>query len=338
MKKFYFLTALALSATFLNAQTIESDNYDSYNVGDVGSNFAFGAPGQGGIYLSGGSAPDYQIVNVDAAHGKSFQFISGPDATSASVRQAVKLGFAAAWNNRTAGNNILKITFDFYTGTSTGNSAPGVNVTNSAAGIVGLRYNSSTKLFTGQANLTNNSTNATGFFNITGISAVQYPANTWVTVGCTYDKVNGIITYTIGGVTSTLSINGYSVTKNLDGTQFNVISQPNTGNTAATTSSIDNYVVEAVNTTVLGVTSAGQIENAVDVVDIYPNPVSDFVTIKTVSKVKSVSIIDFSGKTISSKKAVSANNQVDVRNLAAGNYILNIETENGVQSKKFIKK
>ncbi|PZU85063.1 MAG: hypothetical protein DI529_10435 [Chryseobacterium sp.] len=337
MKKIYFLCAIALSTAFLSAQIIESDNYNSYTLGNVGTDFAFGAPGQGGMYLNGGSAPDYQIVSIDASHGNSFQITSGATAAAASNRQAVKLGFAAAWGARTTGNDILKITFDFYTGTSTGNLSPGINVTNASAGIVGLKYNTSTKLFTGQANLTNNTTNATGFFNITGISAVTYPANTWVTVGCTYDKVNGIITYTIGGVTTTLSINGYSITKNLDGTQFNVVSQYNTGNAASTTIAIDNYKVEAVNSAVLGVATVGQIEGDISEVSIYPNPATDYINIKSTSKIKSVSIVDVSGKTVSSRKAV-LNNQLDVRNLPVGIYIINIETESGIQSKKFIKK
>ncbi len=335
MKKFYLLSAIAFSTTCLSAQVIESDNYNSYTLGDVGTNFAFGAAGQGGMYLNGGSAPDYQIVEIDEDHGKSFQLISGATAVVASNRQAVKLGFGAAWGARTAGNDIVKVTFDFYTGTSTGNVAPGFNITNAAGGIVGLKYNTSTKVFTGQANLTNTATSATGFFNITGISAVTYPANTWVKVGFTYDKVNGVITYTIDGTTVTLSIGGYTITKNLDGTQFNALSQVNTGNVASTTCSFDNYTVEAVNSTTLGVTTVGQIEDGLDV-SIYPNPTTDFINIKSTSKIKSVSIVDISGKIVASKKVVD--NKIDVRNLSIGTYIVNIETEKGTQSKKFIKK
>lgn len=335
MKKFYFLSAIALSTTFLSAQVIEADNYEAYTLGDVGTNFTLTTPGQGGMYLGGGSAPDYQIVNIDAPHGKSFQMISGATAAAASNRQAVKLGFGAAWAARTAGNDILKATFDFYTGTATGNMSSGVNVTNAAGGIVGLRYNSTTKLFTGQANLTNTATSAPGYFNITGISTVTYPANTWVTVGLTYDKVNGVITYTIGGVTTSLSIAGYTITKNLDGTQFNVVSQFNATNAASTTTAIDNYSVEAVNAASLGVTTVGQIEGNLDI-SIYPNPTSDYINIKSASKVLRASIVDLSGKNIASKKVI--NNQVDVSVLPKGNYIITIETENGIQSKKFIKK
>lgn len=333
MKKIYLLSAIALSTSFLSAQVIESDNYDSYTLGDVGANFAFGAPGQGGMYLNGGTAPDYQIVNVDAAHGKSIQLIGGATAAAASNRQAVKLGFGAAWAARTAGNDIVRATFDFYTGTSTGANLPGVSISGATAGLVGLKYNTTTKVFQGMANLTVSGT--PGFYNITGISTVTYPANTWVKVGFTYDKVNGVITYTIGGVTSTLAVNGATVTKNLDGTQFNLLHNFNTGNTATTTSAFDNYVVDAVNTATLGVVTVGQIEKTANVT-IYPNPTVDYINIKSTSRVISVKIIDLSGKTVASKK--SADNQVDVRNLTKGTYIINVETENGTETKKFIKK
>ncbi len=333
MKKIYLLSAIALSTTFLSAQVIESDNYNSYTLGDVGSNFAFGAPGQGGMYLSGGTAPDYQIVNIDATHDKSFQLTGGATATAASNRQAVKLGFGTAWAARTTGNDILRVTFDFYTGTSTGTNLPGVNVTNSTTGLVGLKYNTATKLFQGMANLTVSGT--PGFYNITGISAVTYPANTWVKVGFTYDKVNGVITYTIDGVTTTLAIAGATVTKNLDGSQFNVLSNYNTGNTATTTSAVDNYVADAVNAATLGVVTVGQIEKTANVT-VYPNPTADYINIKSTSRVISVNVIDVSGKSVASKK--SADNQIDVRNLTKGTYIINVETENGTETKKFIKK
>ena len=333
MKKIYLLSAIALSSTFLSAQVIESDNYNSYTVGNVGTSTTFGAPGQGGIYTSGGANTDYQIVDIDVTHGKSIQFIGGATATAVSNRQAVKLGFGAAWAARTAGNDILRATFDFYTGTSTGTNLPGINITNASGGLVGLKYNTATKLFQGMANLTVSGT--PGFYNITGISAVQYPANTWVKVGFTYDKVNGVITYTIGGVTSTLVVDGATVTKNLDGTQFNLLHNFNTGNTAATTSAFDNYVVDAVSAATLGVSTVGQIEKTSNVT-IYPNPTADFISIKSLSRVISFNIVDLSGKAVSSAKA--ADNKIDVRNLTKGTYIINIETENGTETKKFIKK
>lgn len=335
MKKIYLLVTAISAVTLMSAQVIESDNYNSYTAGDVGTNFAFGAPGQGGIYLNGGTAPDYQIANIDAAHGLSFQVMSGATATTASNRQAVKAGYAAAWAARTTGNDIVKVEYEVYTGTSTGAVNTGFNITNAGGGIIGLLYSSSTKTFTGYLNMTSTTTNAAAYYSFSP-GATTYPANTWVKVGYTYDKVNGIATYTIAGVTNTFTFNGLTTTKNLDGTQFNMVSQAATGNTATNTSALDNYTVQAVNSAVLGTKAVGNVNGDVADINIYPNPSSDFVNVKSSSKIQSVSIVDVSGKVVSNNKLI--NNQIDVRNLPIGSYIINIQTEGAVQSKKFIKK
>lgn len=68
---------------------------------------------------------------------------------------------------------------------------------------------------------------------------------------------------------------------------------------------------------------------------IYPNPTTDFVNIKTDSKINSVSVVDITGKTVNVKLQ---GNQVDVRELPVGNYLINIETKDGISTEKFIKK
>lgn len=261
--------------------------------------------------------------------------MSGATATTASNRQAVKAGYAAAWAARTTGNDIVKVEYEVYTGTSTGAVNTGFNVTSSTGSIIGLLYNSSSKTFTGYLNMTSSSTNVAGYYSFSA-STTTYPANTWVKVGYTYDKVNGVATYTIAGVTNTYVFNGLTTTKNLDGSQFNIVSQVIAGNTASTTTALDNYTVQAVSSAVLGTKAAGKVNGETAYISIYPNPSSDFVNVKSSAKIDSVSIVDVSGKTVSSKKMI--NNQIDVRNLPTGSYIINIATETAVQSKKFIKK
>nr|WP_262904137.1 T9SS type A sorting domain-containing protein [Chryseobacterium tagetis] len=68
---------------------------------------------------------------------------------------------------------------------------------------------------------------------------------------------------------------------------------------------------------------------------IYPNPTSDILNIQTDAKINAVSVVDLTGR----KQAVRfENNRVDVRNLPAGTYILNVETENGISTEKFVRK
>lgn len=80
----------------------------------------------------------------------------------------------------------------------------------------------------------------------------------------------------------------------------------------------------------------GTLETVRDVnVGIYPNPTTDYLTIKSKAKILNSDIYDFSGKKIN---ANLKDNKVDVRNLESGNYIIKIETKDGVKTEKFIKK
>lgn len=70
-------------------------------------------------------------------------------------------------------------------------------------------------------------------------------------------------------------------------------------------------------------------------VEIYPNPSSDFIKIRSSGKLKSVEIYDAAGKKV---QAGLENNRVDIKNLSPGTYLINIRDENGNFSEKFIKK
>ena len=69
---------------------------------------------------------------------------------------------------------------------------------------------------------------------------------------------------------------------------------------------------------------------------IYPNPATDVVNITSKNEVKSVNIMDLSGKLV---KSVKGGNQVNVSSLAKGTYILQVYYGNGaVENTKLIKK
>lgn len=70
-------------------------------------------------------------------------------------------------------------------------------------------------------------------------------------------------------------------------------------------------------------------------IGLYPNPVSDFINLKTQSKIIYSEVYDMSGRKIN----IELNdNKLDVRNLQSGNYIIKIGTKEGITSQKFIKK
>ena len=70
-------------------------------------------------------------------------------------------------------------------------------------------------------------------------------------------------------------------------------------------------------------------------VGISPNPATDFITVKSKSKINSIEVFDVVGR----KMTTTFNDdKIDVRNLQSGSYILKIETKDGIKTEKFIKK
>ncbi|SFM98261.1 Por secretion system C-terminal sorting domain-containing protein [Chryseobacterium oleae] len=96
------------------------------------------------------------------------------------------------------------------------------------------------------------------------------------------------------------------------------------------TAYIDNLKVH--NVAVLSIANVTTNKNRVSV---YPNPATDFIKINSSGKIKSIELYDSAGKKIQIK---IENDKLDVRNLSAGLYLINIKTENGNFSEKFIKK
>lgn len=70
-------------------------------------------------------------------------------------------------------------------------------------------------------------------------------------------------------------------------------------------------------------------------VSVYPNPTSDVLFVKSPSTISNVTVTDFSGKVT---RVNVVENEIDVRNLPAGMYIISGENKGGTFTEKFIKK
>lgn len=345
MKRKLFFAFALISTISISAQILDSDNYNSYTIGNVGTDVTGVTPGQGGMYLKGGIASNYQIVagvGANATHGNYIQVTGGSDNTATSIRSASKNGLATAWAARTSGNNIIKSTVEIYTGTSTNQHGSGVSINGATDGIVGIVYNSQSKTINGLAylNIPSDPTQ-NGFYFITGLTQNTYPANTWVPLGFTYNKTTGQITYKIAGVTQVLQVNGATTMSGLDPASFEVTSSPVEENeigapvnTGPTTFGIDNYFVEASSNATLG-TAETQKSKSTTMIAIGPNPTVDYLNFFTDLKINKAEIFDMSGR----KMNTNLNeNRIDVKNLNPGSYIISIETKEGKTTEKFIKK
>jgi len=68
---------------------------------------------------------------------------------------------------------------------------------------------------------------------------------------------------------------------------------------------------------------------------LFPNPTTDFISLKTDSKINSVSVVDLTGRKLDVKLD---GDKVNVKSLPAGTYLINVETKDGISTEKFIKK
>lgn len=88
-----------------------------------------------------------------------------------------------------------------------------------------------------------------------------------------------------------------------------------------------------INVTALGVSNVDRSQAKV-----YPNPVTDVVNIDASSKVNTVAVYDLSGKVVSTHTLNAVKNQINLGKLTSGVYMLKIDTENGTQTVKVVKK
>lgn len=83
---------------------------------------------------------------------------------------------------------------------------------------------------------------------------------------------------------------------------------------------------------ILGTSEASTVKKNVEV---FPSVTSDYLNIKSASKIDAVNIFDATGRRINIKLD---ENRVNVMNLPIGNYIISVETKDGKVTRKFIKK
>lgn len=318
------LSLMLVSSIYGNAQILQQENFDALNIAT--------AIGQSSpvFALYGGANADYSIVI--SGTGKALQ-ISVP-ATANTYRYMWKNGLIAAWAARTSGNNIFQVQYDYYTGAaSTSTNSGGIEVIDDPAGEVfcGISVNQATKAVVGLYTTTAGTGTYTDVGTGTTPAVVTLPANTWVRLGFAYNTLNGTITFKGPGFSKIITGTLITTPAEIDYSAYDWLGT----NATASTHLIDNMVSNAVATEnlLLATSDAVLTENGVK---IFPSPAVDFINVESKSKILNVYIYDMSG--IRKDANLSKDNKVDVRELPTGNYMLGLKTENGLLTKKFIKK
>ena len=88
--------------------------------------------------------------------------------------------------------------------------------------------------------------------------------------------------------------------------------------------------------TVLHFGPLGIEDNMQKLVNVYPNPSNDIFNIEG-ENVRKIEVIDVYGQVILTKEAKTSNIQVNLRDKAAGAYLLRVVTDNGIVTYKLVK-
>src|SRR5690606_6964633 len=207
MKKL-LLSISILATSFAFAQEALNETFESYTIGDIGTDITGMTPGQG-MWLTtstNGTAPttttnagnsNFQIVASGGANGQVLQ-ITGPNGDKG-TRYMTLPGLPGFWASRTAGNDIIEIEYDFFTGaaTSSANNMRALIYDLTGTKIVaGLSFVMSTKVISGVAYYDNTAGGgAVGnyLFNLGTAAApsIELPANTWVRIGMSFNYATG---------------------------------------------------------------------------------------------------------------------------------------------------
>jgi hypothetical protein len=346
MKKL-LLSGILFSAIFSNAQSLISENFNSLTVGNVGTDVTGATAGQGSwfTFASNGAAPttstnlnnsNFQIVSTgNASNGLQLE---GPNGDKGS-RYMWKDGLADLWTARTSGNNIIEIEVDINpgAGTTTSRNTFGVYIFNAAGDrvLAGFFVRPTTReLFAVTYSTPSGSAVGNYNYSLAAAPGIQLPANTFSRIGISYNKTTGGFIIKGPGIPAAgIAIAGSSA--GTDPAEIDFISFSGnataTPNTSSTTAVLDNFVARASATdTLLSLDK----NNTVITANIYPNPATDILNVSGVEGVTSLVINDINGRTI---KTVNDASSINVSDLNTGVYFVNINTENGNITKKFMK-
>jgi hypothetical protein len=350
MKK--LLLSLSLFGGFLlNAQVLQSDNFNSLTIGNVGTDITGTTAGQGSWLTSAGNgaapttttnsaASNFQIIAAGNAGTQGFQIV-GPNGNKGG-KYMWKDGLGTVWDSRTTGNNIIEVEVDFFTGATTTSTAftgiylynlPNYDILN------GLIYTNNTRLLRGIARLNNAGTVDAYTVNLATGGLILQP-NTWYRIGFGYNTTTGQPTWRVNTMTDTATIADTYWAGGADilvPGEIDLAAEAATTNTVAYSAVFDNFVARAsASDSLLGLNSAVSNETFL----VYPNPVNNVVNILLSSntldvEINKVTISDVNGRIV---KEFNTNlNQLDVQDLNAGVYFLNIETASGKATKKIVK-
>src|SRR5690554_2663433 len=325
--KIQLIALLLFALPSTKAQVLFEEDFDSYPAGDLISDPTSTIPDQGGWYC-GSSNPVTANALVTPETGKGNVLIvtensAAPGGGTITFRQAQGV-IDLLWNNRTAGNNIMKFEYEFY----------GSGIFNTHGSIVSQATNLINITF--QSNLNRIAANYWDTSNkniiLKNYNTTIFPYNTWIKAEMFIDYNTNDVYFYLPAL-NILETGSFSHNRIPEGMSFFVNTDP------SAVVKLDNIKLSALQTLPSHLVSVRDFVSSK--FNVFPNPVTDVVTITNSESIgiEQVEIFDISGKTI---KSLSFNNENEVQlnlgDFASGMYLLHIKTNQGVAVKKVVKK
>ena len=346
MKKQLLLSIVILLAVIkTQAQVLYNETFDTYTLGNLGTDPTGVVPGQGGWFTTLGLNTNYQII-TEPNKGKALSmFVDNPKQSEDVYVE--KQNLSTLIDQRSPGNNVIKIEVDFYIGTLNSPSYDNSNVSH-----IYLYFDPPQNFIGSQRllmdvyyNYKNNLLSISGF-NGTHLTPTknkysQLTANNWYTFVFYLDYTNQKCYFEIPGKNYVTNGAFLNVTNPLDFKLSKIGFFMNIGNLQGTTKReqrFDNIKITAIQSVPPHVLSTNEFLN--EQFNVYPNPATSVVNISNNATiaVNKVVLYDVSGKLIKEETYNSAEPiQVNVENLPSGTYVFNIETDQGTAVKKIVK-
>lgn len=352
MKKLLLLTMIS-SFSFVNAQLLQNDNFNTLTVGNIGTDATGATAGQGGWFTSttNGAAPttgtnagvsNFQVVTTGNTSTQGLKIVSSNG--NKGSRSMWKSGLDTAWGTRTEGNEIIEVEYDLFTGPSTTSTAQvgarlyGLDATVTPAAtrtLNGFVYTMNTRVLDGVSYLNNAGTYGTYLITL-GAAPLVLDENTWYRIGFAYDTTTGETIWRTPTVFTGLPEANWAGP--FDPVQMNFVSAvPTTpANSAVSDITFDNLTIRATDQVSLGVVKTVVSENNFSV---FPNPTNNVINFSNNvnATVNTIEIFDLNGRIIKSIKINATEGQVSVSDLSAGMYMMKISTDSGIVTKKIVK-
>lgn len=352
-KKLLLVLTVLFTVQLTSAQILLNDNFDNYTLGNLGTDVTGVVPGQGNwlteiLYAPlNHSSSAFNITN-EAFKGKVLTFT-----TPQGEYMVAKKDLSTFINQRTTGNDVIKVEIDYYTGTQyymATNRAPYITISlhdNNNKRLLMIYHNIVNKNFIYARSLDDFGTNNVLKLGNDSGNVDSLPVNTWISF-IVYLDYNNRKAYVETPYFNKVAVGDFlskSTSNNLiedfKPVLLSLYADAAIANASQMVHKFDNIKITGLKVVPPNIIALSINEQLATKFNVFPNPANNIVNITNRENisVEQIHVFDISGKTVQSYFFNKENQvQLNIENLASGTYMLHIKTIKGVAVKKNIKK